>query len=589
MIRLLHFFFLFILAKNHVYGQYEFFNNGVNITVNDVSSIDANISTTPALFVKGTLSNTNGGILTNSGEIQLTGDWIQNDGSQLISSGDEVFVGANSGTPDVLYNKYRQRIIGNTANSFIGNDYDFYNLVIVKPSRTSTNYSTVDIDKNVEVKNSLCWRNSGTIRTDTITHDDDGQEYGNEIFLKNPNPTALIGYSTTVGATNNFIEGKLRRAVDRVGSYYFPVGIDPYHTIGGMNAFQLDFSATPTSSGVLGYLESNNLVPMGNSGYIYCDVGKVDTNNVTIDSFVYCIGSPDGFIDRLQVTGCNQLYQWSVTSDNVSGSYNYDIEVFPTSGCEGDALCGVVPTVCGSLYSGMYMTWLAHNGVPDGTPTTSGVPTLWQSPTYSQAGYYVCPRSNFKKISAQVGFSKFRLHGVLIPFTLLPIELVSFTLTPIDNQYFLLQWATESQRNAKEFILERSMDGILFYPIHNELAAGNSSQYLNYNYGDKDVYANTNYYYRLKLVDNDNTYTYSEVLSGRLIQDEVLNIYPNPTSGMIFSSIPYESASIFDNLGQIVRRYKNNEQIDISDLASSTYFIKINTKGTNYNFKIVKE
>jgi hypothetical protein len=442
-----------IIFSNRSYAQNEFFIRNVIVSINNGLQIDGNVSLTPIMYIQGSLTN-NSGMLINSGEIQITGNIVFNNNAVLKDSGEFVLLGAKNNTPSI-YNRFIQIISGNFPNAFIGNN-SFRTVIIDKPYLTSGIDSRIRLGENVEISKSIVWKSGGIITTDIVSHADTGEVYQYELYLKNPDPASLVGYTTIVGGINNYIEGKLRRQVDRVGDYYFPIGVDPIHSIGGMNACQVSFTSIPTNSGILGYLEKSNLYTP-NLNQFYGDIG---TDPVPSGGpFTMCVGGPDGILDKMVPTK-HQDYQWSLIP-NIAGTFQYTIEVMPTVACETSGVGENVSAGCSTPYAGRSMTWLAHNGVPLGTPTT----TINPSPLFPGPGYAVVPPNNYKIISGQSGFSKFRLHGVLLANTILPIELISFTLSPIDNEYFALQWQTASEINNDYFVLERSVDGISFTPI----------------------------------------------------------------------------------------------------------------------------
>ncbi|HNL17437.1 MAG TPA: T9SS type A sorting domain-containing protein, partial [Chitinophagales bacterium] len=84
----------------------------------------------------------------------------------------------------------------------------------------------------------------------------------------------------------------------------------------------------------------------------------------------------------------------------------------------------------------------------------------------------------------------------------LPIELKSFTAKCIENEKAQLNWITASERNSANFIIEKSLDAIHFYPIGTVQAAGNSISELHYQFIDE--LPNDKAYYRLKQIDLDN-------------------------------------------------------------------------------------
>ena len=95
----------------------------------------------------------------------------------------------------------------------------------------------------------------------------------------------------------------------------------------------------------------------------------------------------------------------------------------------------------------------------------------------------------------------FRLDG---SFTSLPITLSDFTVTP-KSADAVLGWTTLTELNAKEFLVQRSDDGIHFETIGTVQAKGNSIEKQGYNFTDKEICVSgkTIVYYRLITSDKD--------------------------------------------------------------------------------------
>jgi hypothetical protein len=92
------------------------------------------------------------------------------------------------------------------------------------------------------------------------------------------------------------------------------------------------------------------------------------------------------------------------------------------------------------------------------------------------------------------------------------VELVSFRLTKFDEGV-RVSWSTASEINLARFELERAEDRMTkldFIKIYTEVGSGNSIVIKNYNYVDSKVNNNTTYYYRLKIIDKDSSFKYSE-------------------------------------------------------------------------------
>jgi hypothetical protein len=109
----------------------------------------------------------------------------------------------------------------------------------------------------------------------------------------------------------------------------------------------------------------------------------------------------------------------------------------------------------------------------------------------------------------------------------LPMELISFDVVN-ENGTAKLQWSTSSEINSSHFELEKSIDGLTWSVFDEVQAAGHSSAIINYGGFDYNL-STMKTYYRLRLVDFDGTWEYSDV---RVIDQKIntLSIYPNPSN-----------------------------------------------------------
>lgn len=182
-----------------------------------------------------------------------------------------------------------------------------------------------------------------------------------------------------------------------------------------------------------------------------------------------------------------------------------------------------------------------------------------------------------------------------MPALCFPVELVYFNGEERDCEIHLA-WQTATETNSDYFIIERSFDAITFNEIGRVGAAGESQEFVNYNFTDIGINAET--YYRLKQVDFDGSTDYSDVIKihATCFEDgtegDILDVYPNPVGGegSMFLKVysPYNETatiSIMDITGKIVRSElqditdgPNLLNFSVSGLAAGAYFIRIDGK-----------
>ena len=163
----------------------------------------------------------------------------------------------------------------------------------------------------------------------------------------------------------------------------------------------------------------------------------------------------------------------------------------------------------------------------------------------------------------------------------LPVELLYF-YGEKEGGNVRLDWQTATELNNSHFDIEWSRDGVSFEKIGEVAGAGTTNEVQFYGFLHLSPILGQNYY-RLKQVDFDDKYEYTDILSVNYelgIKNYELNIFPNPASKFIIIDGIEEGKiiQIFNVNGKLVKAFYQNastEQTDISDLPSGTYFVKM--------------
>lgn len=132
-------------------------------------------------------------------------------------------------------------------------------------------------------------------------------------------------------------------------------------------------------------------------------------------------------------------------------------------------------------------------------------------------------------------------------FTILPVELTQFEVTE-KNGIVSLQWQTASETNNLGFEIERSPDARDWEKIGFVNGQGNSQTLNDYAFEDKSPYPGWNYY-RLKQVDYDGKFEYSDIQSLHIESTPLADgftIFPNPASPGQLIQIQFPGRS-YDN------------------------------------------
>ena len=186
--------------------------------------------------------------------------------------------------------------------------------------------------------------------------------------------------------------------------------------------------------------------------------------------------------------------------------------------------------------------------------------------------------------------------GYTLPSAPLPVDLARFTGKK-EEKSIILNWTTASQTNHDHFLIERSSNGRDFTAIGKESGEANTQSRSDYAFVDYKTLNGDNYY-RLKMVDLDESFAYSNILHFRIHSDKV-QIFPNPAK----SVINIESETLFESdlaihfidavgktiLSRNFQEVKNGSlQIDISELARGYYTLRIEGNNTNQSLKFLK-
>jgi len=178
----------------------------------------------------------------------------------------------------------------------------------------------------------------------------------------------------------------------------------------------------------------------------------------------------------------------------------------------------------------------------------------------------------------------------------LPIELLNFNASPINNEIVQLKWQTASENNNDYFTIERSENGTTWEEAALVDGAGNSSSILSYSASDSHPYIGISYY-RLKQTDFDGQFEYSEIRSVNIerLENSQIEMYPNPIKNQITihaNSTELAEITIYNALGQditlLALKIENGSSklvLDVSSLSSGIYYIKTKTTTT----KVYKE
>lgn len=172
--------------------------------------------------------------------------------------------------------------------------------------------------------------------------------------------------------------------------------------------------------------------------------------------------------------------------------------------------------------------------------------------------------------------------------SVLPVELTNFIVVKQDKS-LELQWQTASELNNEKFEIEMSQNGRTFQKIGDVKGNGTTSAQTDYSFPIANPPLGISYY-RLKQMDFDGQFAYSDIVSAKFEKTGVSvgKIFPNPSlSGVVDLNLSAEEAkviqvAVFDASGKrIIDQTRSllagNNQLNFnfSALAKGVYMIRL--------------
>ncbi|MBB3696519.1 T9SS type A sorting domain-containing protein [Flammeovirga yaeyamensis] len=164
----------------------------------------------------------------------------------------------------------------------------------------------------------------------------------------------------------------------------------------------------------------------------------------------------------------------------------------------------------------------------------------------------------------------------------LPIELGVFEVRNVQGKAFI-RWTTLTEINNDYFVIEKSVDRRNWEIVTQIEGAGNSNNRLEYSTTDPSTSRGTSYY-RLKQVDFDGQFTYSDIRIFNLENAPNIELYayPNPVIN--------ELTILLDkDYHQLIQMYSiNGEAIPLQIINQTDQDIRLNVSHLNKGFYVIR-
>ncbi|MFN8277776.1 MAG: T9SS type A sorting domain-containing protein [Chitinophagales bacterium] len=523
---------------------------------------DYQVNSTDKTWAAGAITSGNAGIPVNVEVVGSTTDLIINDprslrGNLTITDG-SFTINTSKGPFPIAGNWSRS---GSTSAFRPNNNKVVFNGTTAQTIACSANNNTETFYQQ-EINNSagvsLSSTNDSVTNQFILTSGNLTTGSSNEVYITSNSASAVSG-----GTTSSYVNGRMRRDVTANTSYDFPVGTSDYQKIN----ITFDPSMAGTSS-LLAYFNTS-------------------WSGTTVDSS-YCV------INGSRINSALDGGYWTVTPDAQPTAGTYTVTLNERGYSNAPSLASMMGVVKRSNSSDQWRGCGKRNGVDQNLGVHDN------SNSAISAGTATVVRSGV------ASFSDFGIGIGVQPATPLPVKMLYFTAERQEN-IAVLRWATATEINNDHFDVERSTDGVRFTKIDEVKGQGNSSTTVTYRDNDEQLLSlgAKVVYYRLKQVDIDGQYEYSNIAAINLevgedgfhiekvfnnpFRNEVTITFFTPANDEIgFALYDIRGAQVLEQKQQAVAGFNAMNFSHLEDLAAGIYLLKITHGLEVYSLRLQK-
>ncbi len=237
---------------------------------------------------------------------------------------------------------------------------------------------------------------------------------------------------------------------------------------------------------------------------------------------------------------------------------------------------------------------------PPKTLTGCGGQGIWAARTVAM------PASANNNAAVKIGFRwvnnddgvgtdpSFAVDDVTLSAPTLPVTLVSFN-AKADDRDIDIDWASFDQKNFDGFFVERSLDGANFTEISFIKGESNRHEKFNYSFEDKEAEGNKLYYYRLKSVDKDRSYNYSEIKTAKIwtYKRDIVSYYDGAKITLVNTEgvSDFTKMELLDLTGKVIlsgeiSKDKAANEFNAEALNKGIYFLRVGNLSESRTVKV---
>jgi hypothetical protein len=281
----------------------------------------------------------------------------------------------------------------------------------------------------------------------------------------------------------------------------------------------------------------------------------------------------------------------------------FDFIAFGSAACSDDRAQLRLSTDNGATWPAGFQYCLtsvccgACNGYSQGqwTTYTLALPAAFNNNPNVRIGFNWRNNGNGSGTDPSVAIDDIRLSTVIVP-----ARLVTFAAREEANS-IRLAWTSADELRLARYEVERSLQPTGFKSIGTVAAKGNASGDTQYSFNDPKAGAEI-VYYRLKMVDQNGSANYSNVVrvvEGSKIPLELVSIYPDDHAGFDVSLWSVgdlvTQMEVHDMQGRLVKNLpdqhvvagQNKLHLDLSEVSGGTYLLNVKLNKAPQGFEVM--
>ena len=212
----------------------------------------------------------------------------------------------------------------------------------------------------------------------------------------------------------------------------------------------------------------------------------------------------------------------------------------------------------------------------DGSGLVNTYPTTTAPLTIDPADADIIWNASLNRWEVSFDVNGFSGFFVKTQSAVLPLHLTSFNGSKINGTNHLV-WITTNEVNTKQFNIEWSLDAVQWNTLRTMAATGNSNNTYSCNHSNTP---SGKIFYRLKMIDQDGQFTYSNIIWLGGSNKNNIVIYPNPVKNVVNihtgNNLLNTLVSLTNGEGKLIKRIliTNSQQtINMQNLPGGIYLL----------------